>query len=238
MKRLLFLLSALLLFFTFGCTQPDAGNGSSDTVNESTSGTMSDGSSYIVTAEGDNSNKYVMAIIENDASKKSFAVVKTVTNGTEYYKYNIEIGNKTEAYTSSSYGKMTLMSGSTQIPAESAVCDTGKSSDNNWFVFKVQAAADSSSITLLKRQVTMTVMLINTAYDTTSELSEINSAYSSQIHSLQQQLELGLLTRTEYNTKVAEYTKQRDAKIAALEEKVTYTYQLPGEFFSYLQSYI
>lgn len=238
MKRLLIFLSVFLLFFTFGCTQPDSGNGSSDTVNESTSGTMSDGSSYTITAFGDNSGRYVMVVMENGTSKKSFAVVKTITNGTEYYKYNIEIGNKTEAYTSSSYGKMSLMSGSTQIPAESAVCGTGKSSDNNWFVFRVQAAADSSSVTLLKRQVTMTVTLVNTAYDTTSELSAIYATYNSQVSSLQQQLQLGLITRTEYNTKIAEYAKQRDAKIAALEEKVTYTYQLPGTFFSYLQSYM
>jgi hypothetical protein len=238
MKRFIFLIPVFFLVFISGCTQPDSGNGSSDKLNESASGTMSDGSSYTVTAEGSGSDKCIMVVIENDTSKKSFAVVKTVTNGTEYYKYNIEIGNKTEAYTSASYGKLTLVSGSAQIQAESAVCDTGKSSDNNWFVFKVQAAADGSSVTLLKRQVTMTVTLVNTAYDTASELSEINSAYSSQVRSLQQQLELGLLTRTEYNTKVTEYTKQRDAKIAALEEKVKYTYQLPGAFFSYLQLYM
>ena len=251
MKKTLLLIAAALMLLLAGCdnanTDSSTTNGDEDadkvTYPITKTETLTDGSSCTITVNETTASgvttKYVTEVVTTDDAKHAFGVVRMTSDGsTFYYKYMVEIGSKTVAYTNKSYDKIAYTAGSTSVPVESSVCSSGKSTDAVWNTFKILSVANSDSVATLKRQITLKVTMIDSTYDSATELATINSTYNAEIKSAKSQYELGLITRTEYEARAAQYLQEKNDAIAALTAKMSYTFNVPETFFTYLQNYM
>lgn len=159
-----------------------------------------------------------------DGSGTAFGIIRITSETSVLYKGLIQLKNTSAPFADDYIDSYTIDAGS-EIQMQNAV--SSADTRNGYNVFSVIGSLTSLKVEQLKNANSIKIKLRKTPSETEIEqaisdyISKNTSAENmldSQIQSLKNQYSLGLITRTEYEERLQNYTEQKDKKISDAKE--------------------